>query len=321
MDYVLGHVTGPYPGANLYITVNLYRMAHATGTRVLFEGFDGDNVVSHGLGYFRELKNTRQWIKLIMEVRAFSLMKGEPLRATVWSWIKGPVKQSLGIVAAKRIAKRVLGYPDTNRTPAPPQWHGSLNPAFAEALGPDLADPIKHATERENHIDLLTQTILPQSIREVLDPLAADKSIDIRYPFFDKELVEFCLSLPVDQKIRRGWTRRVMRNAMEGVLPDSVRLRKAKSNYEPTFERSLFTFERERLEAIASGNFDSIAPYVDTTNLAANTKRYLARESVGLFDRVFIWKALSLALWLKYPGSYRSENKVEPKEVMPATAL
>jgi hypothetical protein len=36
----------------------------------------------------------------------------------------------------------------------------------------------------------------------------------MRYPFWDKRMIEFCLSLPPEQKIKKGWTRMIMRRAM-----------------------------------------------------------------------------------------------------------
>ena len=45
----------------------------------------------------------------------------------------------------------------------------------------------------------------------------------LRDPTKDKRVIEFCLSLPVNQYVRKGWDRFLIRRAMTGLLPDKVR--------------------------------------------------------------------------------------------------
>ncbi|MGL1273868.1 asparagine synthase-related protein, partial [Vibrio parahaemolyticus] len=44
-------------------------------------------------------------------------------------------------------------------------------------------------------------------------------------------IVEFCFSLPFDEKISDGWTKHLLRRAMTGVLPEVVRLRRKKLGF------------------------------------------------------------------------------------------
>lgn len=55
--------------------------------------------------------------------------------------------------------------------------------------------------------------------------------LESRVPFLDSELVEFVFNLPMDQKIKKGWTRYVYRNAMKGHMPDLNRLRRSKIGF------------------------------------------------------------------------------------------
>jgi asparagine synthase (glutamine-hydrolysing) len=48
--------------------------------------------------------------------------------------------------------------------------------------------------------------------------------ISLRDPTRDKRVIEFCLSLDYDQFVRNGQERHLIRRAMEGILPDKVRL-------------------------------------------------------------------------------------------------
>ena len=45
-------------------------------------------------------------------------------------------------------------------------------------------------------------------------------SLETRLPFLDYRLVEYVFGLPPDQKINRGVTKVILRNAMRGIIPE-----------------------------------------------------------------------------------------------------
>jgi asparagine synthase (glutamine-hydrolysing) len=47
-------------------------------------------------------------------------------------------------------------------------------------------------------------------------------SLEVRVPFIDHELVEFCARIPPDLKVRRGTTKAVLRHVARGILPDRI---------------------------------------------------------------------------------------------------
>ena len=107
-------------------------------------------------------------------------------------------------------------------------WQDWLNPVFAGKINMAARHKAWRKTqsnsarkERDGHFRILTQPMQPFAL-EVHDSAAAAFSIEKRYPFWDKRLVEFCLSLPPQQKLYRGWTRMVMRRAMEDILPKTA---------------------------------------------------------------------------------------------------
>lgn len=57
-------------------------------------------------------------------------------------------------------------------------------------------------------------------------------SREVRPPFLDHRLVEFCFALPDEWKVGKGWTKRLLREAMAGRVPDKVRLRRDKVGFE-----------------------------------------------------------------------------------------
>jgi asparagine synthase (glutamine-hydrolysing) len=55
--------------------------------------------------------------------------------------------------------------------------------------------------------------------------------IEVRAPFMDWRLVTYSFALPETSKIGVGYTKRVLREAMRGILPEPIRLRTKKIGY------------------------------------------------------------------------------------------
>ena len=59
---------------------------------------------------------------------------------------------------------------------------------------------------------------------------------EVRLPFLNHELLEFVFSLPSHFKIRKGWTKWLLRKSMEPSLPAEITWRKEKVGFEPPQE-------------------------------------------------------------------------------------
>ena len=55
--------------------------------------------------------------------------------------------------------------------------------------------------------------------------------VESRAPFMDWRLVCLSFSLPSESKIGSGYTKRILREAMKGILPDRIRIRKEKIGF------------------------------------------------------------------------------------------
>jgi asparagine synthase (glutamine-hydrolysing) len=56
-------------------------------------------------------------------------------------------------------------------------------------------------------------------------------AIQLRMPFLDWRVVSYALSVPDESKAAAGYTKHLLREAMRGVLPDPLRLRRHKTGY------------------------------------------------------------------------------------------
>ena len=76
----------------------------------------------------------------------------------------------------------------------------------------------------------LTTYMIPAFLRYE-DKIGMAFSIETRFPFLDYRIINFLFSLKFDSKIRKGWTKAILRDAFDGILPDEVCRRKDKKGY------------------------------------------------------------------------------------------
>jgi len=219
LDRVFWHEEEASLGFNLFLHWGLYDSAKEHGIRTLLDGIDGDTTVSHGIAFLTELARTGRWMTLIIEVKELSKHLSKSPWKMLWSHAIKPLTPE-----PVRFAWRIL------RRRNHPPWvvNGIINPHLAERVSlKDRFQPLQRKwsklpqNEQNDHWCGLESGLIPSTL-EMTDRAAAAFSLEPRYPFFSKRLVEFCLSLPPQQKLHQGWTRMVLRRAMTGILPPEI---------------------------------------------------------------------------------------------------
>lgn len=120
--------------------------------------------------------------------------------------------------------------------------------------------------------------------------------IETRYPFLDQRLVEFLTSIPLDQLLRPGQRRFLMRRALSGLLPPEVLQRKTKTGAGRCYSIAL---EQHwgRIQHIFDQSFAADLGFIDKNRV----RLALATMKNGQVPASFLQllKALSLELWLR----------------------
>jgi asparagine synthase (glutamine-hydrolysing) len=80
----------------------------------------------------------------------------------------------------------------------------------------DAASPLDRALYQD------VKMYLPDDILALTDRLGMWHSLELRVPFVDHTLMEFCAKIPVGLKLRRGEKKHLLRRAAAPFLPDSV---------------------------------------------------------------------------------------------------
>jgi asparagine synthase (glutamine-hydrolysing) len=154
-------------------------------------------------------------------------------------------------------------------------------------------------TLREQHWRSLTSGLCTM-VLEQSDRYSAAFSLEARHVFMDKRLIEFCLALPSEQKLHQGWTRMIMRRGLVNILPEMIQWRGGKTSMKPNFLHGLLILNRQLLDEVISNELDSIAEYVDIDCVRQTYNQMTSAEKVSNGDINTVWRAVSLALWLKH---------------------
>lgn len=325
IESVIWHLDRPPFICNVYLRDILFKRARNEGIRVFLDGTEGDVTVSYGVAYLGELLLERKWEKLETELAALASRHGSTV-ARVFNDRLAPLlnirgQQSLwGLVTQDlRRTSQLSGQSRVRLL-----WQLGLRPRLGEPFlhaidwlrGRDRADepmyPIisRDLLERTQLSERLADqrpTFKPQSysarhkhwsslhhdagsiavILEEVNHLAAMRGGEHRHPFYDTRLMEYCLSLPPDQKLKQGWTRSILRRAMHDVLPTKIQRRTSKADLSPNFTRNLI--QDLPVDKLLAHSMDILKPYVDVSVL----QNMDSRKNAPTY-----WGAVALSIWL-----------------------
>jgi asparagine synthase (glutamine-hydrolysing) len=134
---------------------------------------------------------------------------------------------------------------------------------------------------------------------ETFEKTAASFEVEPRFPFFDRRLIEFCLSLPAKQKLLGGWTRSILRRAMGGLLPPMVQWRSDKANIGLSFKLNLIKYGRSDIESAIFSTPSRLVRFFDREKLIAAYRRYESDPLKYNGEPMLIMSSVYLSNWLR----------------------
>jgi asparagine synthase (glutamine-hydrolysing) len=200
LERVVWHQDQPFASLSVYAQWAVMRLVRDNQVTVLLDGQGADETVAgyhfYFAALFRELVNKGRWLDLVRELHGYARLHG--------------VRQ------LRRLGFYALPHPAA-----------SLLRGLRR--GPGIAS--------DSHLDqalalTMTDTMLPGLLRYA-DRNSMAFGREVRLPYLDYRLLELAFRLPAALKLHRGWTKRILREAMSEYLPVDVRLRKDKVGYAP----------------------------------------------------------------------------------------
>ena len=197
-------------------TAQLAASVSSQGNRVILSGFGGDEVLGGVPTPVPELADllARCHIGMLAhQLKVWALSKRKPWFHLLFEAVREFLPQSLATL------------PQTNQ-PAP--WlRSEFAHRYRSALVPDrsrtkIFGPL---TSFQAHLKVLD--ILRRQVACAAPEPAA--LCEKRYPYLDRDLVEFLFATPSSQLLRPGQRRSLMRRAMAGIVPDELLHRRRKA--------------------------------------------------------------------------------------------
>lgn len=120
-------------------------------------------------------------------------------------------------------------------------------------------------------------------------------SIEARVPYLDYRLVENMLAMPGNLIIEKGFTKHILREALKGVLPESIRLRTDKIGFstpeDDWFRTPVF---KKYIEALINSKSFRSRGYFDLKKVKITYQKHLDKKGNYARD---IWKWIHLENW------------------------
>lgn len=296
VDTILWYQDQPFQTPNMSLHWRNFSSMEKNERRVILGGNGGDQVVSRGNYYLHDLANSHQWKNFFNELRCYSKRTQKSLFSILlYRFVFEFLPRNLKTFLAKISFIPIFNSQDTTLI---------LNKNLIERLGgrdhlKELAGISKENKKSQNrarkHHYYLLNDASHQYVLEIQDRIASGFSIEVRHPFFDKRLVEFCYSIPNEMKFRLGWDRYILRMAMENILPPEVQWRPLKKYFTPILKRNLLLLEKNNLEKNLFNENYKIKEYVDLDFL----KQIFEKNELNQGNySATLWHVLILSLWL-----------------------
>jgi asparagine synthetase B (glutamine-hydrolysing) len=259
------------------------RQARRDGCRVIMSGYWADQVLSGDAYHMPDMLRDVSVARMPDELPHFVRATGRP------SWWLLPYAHVRSLLPAR--VRHLL-----RRNPPPQPLAAGSNPP--PGGGTLLLPP----AARQGHAPALIYQQLTDGLNSARllmhDTIAEHVGAEWRFPFLDRRLVDFLINLPADMRFRRGWTKYVLRQAMDGILPEKVRRRTTFARFDELTERGLRERERKRVEALLDAPLAVSRGLVDGARLASAWELYW--QGSGLQPHRHLIGPLCVEAWLRH---------------------
>jgi asparagine synthase (glutamine-hydrolysing) len=176
-------------------------------------------------------------------------------------------------------------------------------PEFATQAGRrDSGDFLRQLFHRGDSLDPMSRlgyvdmaSFLAGNCLEYADRMAMANSLEMRCPFADHRIQELGLAIPFSWKYRRGQTKSILREAMEGILPASILSRK-KMGFNPPVPQWMTNELRPMLSELLSPRAVSRRGIFRPESVQLLLQEHLEGKRDNALK---LWGLLMLELWFR----------------------
>jgi asparagine synthase (glutamine-hydrolysing) len=286
IDQLAWHQDEPFCTTSIFAQWCVFKLARSAGVPVMLDGQGADEILGGYRGFFgAHLAGLLRSGALLTWWRELGLLQQE---------IGFSRLRSIGYTAAYLMPALIglIGRFD-GRSYADREWLSeSAQAAFNK-------DPLRAAggrarSVREMSVAQITATNLPMLLHWE-DRNSMAHSIEARVPFLDYRVVEHCMAIADAEKVGGGVSKRALRNAMRGIVPDPVLDRRDKMGF-VTAETLWVRRDEPILFRSAVNEAVKMLPSLLSPKLLERFDEVLAGRRP--FDHRY-WRAISVAYWVR----------------------
>lgn len=305
-------------------------IAANAGAGFILSGVGGDEGATYnGANLYAALFRTGDVRNLARELRSRARVDGKSLGATIYTRLLKPLLARFPLLERRRL-----------RSPMD-EVSGILcfvKPAFRREILDRSMPPILQKNTPMERVTAFSDHHIPSRCT-YFSIMAARHGLAVTFPMLDRTVVDFMLSLPLHSFVRDGYSRQPFRQAMQGIIPDEVRLAQVKVGlfderfigYAQQKDKLLLSLKMLResidaqttifdLDAIAAGlhllpdaaKLDDIS-HRGRAALAKDTPPWLPLMAVecliGAYRLSASRRAISIRAFFEQSGSYPQELK------------
>jgi asparagine synthase (glutamine-hydrolysing) len=165
-------------------------------------------------------------------------------------------------------------------------------------------NPMRAATSKSDSLNrhllgLSFETTLPTLLRNY-DHYSMMSGVEIRIPLLDHRIIDFAFAINWKSKLRKGYTKSILRDAVSQWLPDSVIKNKIKIGFAPPIIDWIRGPLKEYiLDEVSSSDFNE-ANLINPKKLKNDFYNLInSGENHNLYRAEKVWKNYSIYLWEK----------------------
>ena len=272
----------PFGSTSIYAQWNVFKMIKLNQVKVVLDGQGGDELLAGYHHYFGavlgELLRTFRLREFLKELHAI-----KELHRYSHFWLIQYLVRSMVSLQTVRMLRTL--------TRRKVKWLKRYD---------TVEEPLVFQNKFRNSLfNSLYQSLMYFTLPSYLhyeDRNSMAHSVEARVPFLDYRLVEFVFSLSMDQLIRRGTTKVILREAMKGRLPEKVRTRMDKMGFVTPEDQWFRGPLKSHVEAIVSSKSFDERGYFDVGEI----KKAFAEHCAGKANLgTMIWRWVNLELWFR----------------------
>ena len=276
----------PFGSTTIYSQFRVMRLASQNGIKVLLDGQGGDELFSGYVyfyrSFFNELIGRRDFKTLISEFRN---LQNSPIGKT--DFFRGILMSFAKLYLPDNVKRKLFDMKIQENTLLDKNFYDKYSPNLKKGRFEEHTD-LNHAL-----YDQFTRTSLKELLKYE-DRNSMNFSIEARTPFSDDvNLIDYVFNIPSSYKIHNGWSKYLLRESMNGIVPDPILKRTDKLGF-ATPEYDWMNSIKDSLKVYFTHDLDG---YFDTKEVLRNWDSIFASQFKTGFTT--IWRYLNFAVWKK----------------------